>query len=133
MKFKHDKLKSEFWLLHPKLRLILLDADLFSTANGEELNATCFVRTEEEQKQLFNNGQAVSPYSVHSSIPCRGADFSSLKVAGLNQKLLEYINGKYIYDIKRPQLKTLLHHGGTAIHLHFQCSSSNDLTVANVG
>lgn len=131
MRFKHDKLKSEFWMLHPKLRLILLDADIFCTALGEELNATCFVRTEEEQKQLFSNGQAVSPFSVHSSVPCRGADCSSLKVAGLNQKVLDYINNKYIYDIKRPQLKTVLHHGGTALHLHFQCSTGSGMVVAN--
>jgi len=119
MIFKEEKLKEEFWKLVPKMRVILTDAEIWGFHRAKDLVVTCLIRTEEEQRQLFELGQASAKTSVH----CvgRGADLRILFPDELNQQLVDFLNMKYIYDVNRPNLKTAIRHGGTGDHVHLQC------------
>lgn len=119
MKFKDpERFEKEWWELDPKLRLVLCDADFYLSTFGHELTITSLIRTDREQADLVSIGVARSTFSVH----CfgRGADARVLDNANVNTLLDLYVNGKYAYDAKRPHLKTLLRHDGTAEHFHFQ-------------
>ena len=116
-----EKLKSEWWILHPKLRLILCDIDYFCQCRGYEPIATCFERTRERQKELFIQGLAASEESVHIKYGrfVRGADLDDFP-GDLNAQCELYINSKYQYDPRRPKLKTFYFHKGTGWHNHIQ-------------
>lgn len=118
MIFKDERMREEFWRLDPKLQLICVDVVHWGIVKGEEPTFTSFLRTEDEQKKLFELGQSKSKISVH--LFGRGADFRVFKNSVLNFLVSEYINEKYPYDPKRPRLKTLLTHEGSALHHHLQ-------------
>lgn len=120
MKFKDPRrLKKEWWEISPLLRLILCDAEWYSIQYfDEELTLTCLMRTAEEQADLVKRGASTEAISVHQF--GRGGDARLLKNAANNLILQSYINHKYEYDPLRPHFKTVVRHGGTAEHLHFQ-------------
>jgi len=77
------------------------------------------MRTEEEQKRLFDENQASSTISVH--MVGRGADMRCLQNEDLNQELLQYVNHRWgPYDLGRPHLQVAMIHQGTSRHFHFQ-------------
>lgn len=111
-------MQEQFWKLDAKLRLILADIDHWIICHGEEMTVTCLFRSSSEQRELYEAKKAQSPYSVHCD--GRGADVRLLSDHNLNVLLGLYINEKYQYDEKRPLIKTLLTHDGTAMHHHVQ-------------
>lgn len=120
MIFKNEKLRAEFWKLHPKLRVLLMDIDRWAL-QYEDAVATCFLRTAEEQMALFTAGQAPAKTSVH--VVGRGADLRIFNADTLNRTLAGWVNDKYPYDPKRPSLPTALRHLGTGDHWHIQCAA----------
>lgn len=119
MKLKDpERMRPEFFTLHPKLQLIICDVICWGIQHGEEPTWTCFNRTEDEQAALVEAGKADDKVSVHQL--GRGADARLFQRSELNYMIQGYINGKYTYDPKRPFLKTLLTHDGTKLHHHFQ-------------
>jgi len=118
MRHKSERTKGEWWEMHPKLRLVLCEADYWCYRHGTELLITCLTRSELEQWALYTQKKAPSKSSVH--VVLRGGDARVLTPDHLNQQLCDHINAKFPYDPKRPNLKTVIRHGGTADHLHFQ-------------
>ena len=118
---KNKRTEVEWWDLHPRLRLILSDADLWCYLRGAEFTITGLVRNDLEQWALWKQGISAekSVHQVWSGWGC-GADARSLKTVELNQQLLDHINARYTYDLGRKDLKTVIRHMGTADHLHFQ-------------
>lgn len=119
LKFKSDNLRAEFWTIDPKLRLMLCDADFYVATCGAELTITSLMRTPSEQAELVEKGYATSRRSVHMF--GRGADVRPTDDERLNALVEHYILAKYPYDRDRPRLPSILRHGGTADHWHFQC------------
>lgn len=121
----HKNLKTmlEFWELKPRLQLILTDAGVWCAERNQTLTITSLIRSDEEQGYLYEKGFTTDQLSVHQKKAGgglgRGADTKAL-VAPYNQQLLDYINGKYVYDPRRPNMKTVSAHGGTAWHNHFK-------------
>jgi hypothetical protein len=115
-----DRLRGEWWELSPYLQQIICDVNLWCLSHNQRNSTwTCFMRTEAEQRDLFERQQADSPTSVH--MVGRGADMRLLDKEELNNELLGYINHKYgPYDPARPHLQVAMIHGGTARHFHFQ-------------
>lgn len=99
----------------PKLRLILCEIENYVVPNIPTI--TCLFRSSEEQLTLFEQGLVQDKSSVH--IFGRGADLRLFDPA-TNEGLIFYLNKKYPYDYKRPALKTIQQHKGTAEHLHVQ-------------
>ena len=118
MKHKDKRTEAEWWVIRPHLRLILCDADLWCERRGVLFILTGLIRSGYEQWAMWKKGISNYEHSVHEY--GRGGDASQLLQSELNPQLLDYINSKYIYDPKRPNLKTAIWHGGTAMHLHFQ-------------
>jgi hypothetical protein len=113
MIFKDDKrMREEYWLLTPYVRMVIADVEVWCSDRGIRPVWTCFMRTEEENKEV--GGQ---PNSVH--LYGRGADMRLLQDDGMNLQLADYINAKYMYDPHRPNMLTCLIHGPIS-HLHFQ-------------
>jgi hypothetical protein len=123
--FKDKVIEDQWWQIHPKLRLVLCDAEWFVRKRGVLPVCTCLLRTEEEQAALYEAGQAASKSSVHCD--GRGADWRMVTPSIVAMDLRDYINRKYVYDFARPDKKTLLIHGGTANHLHFQVPPEPDV------
>jgi len=120
MNFKSPNQRAEFWQLHPKLRLILCDIDNWLQYQfNEEIIVTDLIRSEEQQKQLYDAGMAPAVTSVHQF--GRGADLRVFKSLDANHTVLQWVNEKYPYDLDREHLKTMIRHGGTALHYHLQC------------
>lgn len=122
---------TEFLTLHPKLQLIICFINYFGLSHGEEVTWTEFYRSDTEQLQYYEQevarliaaGQdpekAVSKRtSVHQF--GRGGDFRPFKNYDLNIRIEQKVNAIFPYDPKRPEIKTLLFHEGTAIHGHVQ-------------
>lgn len=118
MIFKHEQMEGEFFKLHPKMQLVICEVNWWCYLRKVTPTWTCFYRSEEEQRQLFEMGLADSPRSVHCLY--RGADMRVIEDHLTNKELIEYINFRYRYDPARPNLRTALTHGGTAVHNHFQ-------------
>lgn len=119
MKHKSERTRGEFWEIRSKLRLILCDADHWLINKGlPGLNVTQVVRSELEQWAFWKKGISPGKRSVHEFY--RGADTSIVFPEEYNQQLIDYINHRYIYDKTRPHMKTVVRHGGTADHLHWQ-------------
>jgi hypothetical protein len=110
MNFKEKKIRDEFWQIDPRLRQILCDIEVL--AYPEYMTITCIMRTEEENKAV----------RAKTLIHCvgRAADIRPFKSETTNAMLLELINQLYVYDVNRPNLKTLYRHVGTGDHLHVQ-------------
>lgn len=59
---------------------------------------------------------------VHSTEPCRGIDlrswiYSPSKIKEIN----DYINSRWVYDIKRPTMECcIIHDVGKGVHIHLQ-------------
>lgn len=118
MNFKEEHIKEEFWKIAPKLRLILAEADWFLWKRKHEAFVTCLFRTPEEQRALFDAGQAASALSVH--MYGRGADLRIVMPEKDMEELCVFLNEKYPYDAQRPKLPTAMVHGGTGRHCHIQ-------------
>jgi len=57
---------------------------------------------------------------IASTIPCRHLDIRSF-VYSHPERIVDDINGKWIYDPERPHLKVaILHDTGQGIHIHLQ-------------
>lgn len=121
MTFKDPILKTQFWELVPSLRLILCDADVWAAKRGLDLCVTELMRSDEEQRKLFEAGAAQARTSVHQF--GRGADVRAFPDPALNTLLAEYINRRYAYSTTRPNLKTMIYHEGNAWHGHLQVES----------
>lgn len=115
---KTERIRDEFWEIDPHLRVILCDADYFLRRHGFYLFLTCLIRMESEERELFEQGIAQSPRGVH--VFGRGGDARPTPSDSVNQVLLSYINTKYPYDPARPEKQTMIRHGGTGDHFHFQ-------------
>ena len=113
-------MREEWWKLSSYLQAILCDVDVWCLNHGvQDSPWTCFMRTEEEQRALFDQDQAASTISVH--MVGRGADMRCLQDEELNQELLQYVNQKWgPYDLSRPHLQVAMIHVGSARHFHFQ-------------
>ena len=117
MNFKQLERRDEWWNLHPKLRLILCDMDLWLFGRGVQMVITCMIRSDEEQAELVRTGASKFKMSVHQV--GRGADIRQPLDPGVCEQLAQYINTKYPYDPNRPGLTTLLWHGEVP-HGHVQ-------------
>ena len=118
---KNKRTEAEWWLLHPRLQLILSDANLWCYLRGARLVITGMIRGDLEQWALWKKGLS-SEKSVHqiwSEFGC-GVDTRPLSNEELNQQLLDHINQRYVYDLGRRDMKTLIRHKGTADHVHWQ-------------
>jgi len=115
-----ERMTKEFFQLDPKLQLIICDINLWGIKHGEIPTWTCFIRTDQEQVELFNEGKTTDKVSVHQF--GRGADLRFFTNSILNYIIDDYINEKYNYDPQRPQLKTFGIEGsqGTAPHHHIK-------------
>ena len=114
-----ERMREEFWRLTPKMRLIVVDADNYCMEHFHESPAwTEFLRTDEEQLAYFNAGQTPDKVGVHQL--GRGADKRIFSDAAKTLDLIDYINKKYQYDPKRPEMKTVSIHNNAAPHLHFK-------------
>lgn len=112
-----DRMRNEWWQLSPYLRRVICDADVWCLENGERDGVwTSFIRTEEEQAALFDAGLTKSKVDEH--MLGRGADHRMLSTKEKTQAMCDYINAKYLYDPRRPLMKTMSIHGGTALHVH---------------
>ena len=118
MKFKTDKIEGEFFKIQPKLRLMLAEADWFLWKRKGEAFVTSLFREPEEQRALYQAGQASSTQSVH--MYGRGADLRVTEPEKDIEDLANYLNEKYPYDPGRPKFSTALIHEGTRKHLHIQ-------------
>ena len=119
MKFKAANMEMEFWVLDPKLRLILCDMDYWAARHGKEIVVTSLMRSLAEQAALYDAKEAPSPYSVHCD--GRGADIRLLDGEHVNLLLQMYIEEKYKpYDEHRLHKPVVLIHGGTGEHIHVQ-------------
>lgn len=112
-----DVMKKEFFLLHPKLQLIICDVVNWGIEHGEEPTWTCFMRTQEEQDELISDGKADPKDKISVHMFGRGADCRLFKNPNLDLLVGDYINGKYPYgDLLH---KCHLQHGQPEHH-HFQ-------------
>lgn len=107
---KEEKLRSELLGVNPKLLLIIADAHeyMHRVHNYNIITITSVLRLD-------------NPNSVHAH--GRGVDIRSIDMTQHQiDSLVEYINNKYVYDVSRPNLKTLFYHKvvGGQWHLHFQ-------------
>lgn len=118
MRFKDERLRDEFWKLTPRMRLMVCDADLYAETRGAPLCWTSFIRGEDEQRKLYEDGDTTHKVSVHQF--GRGADARPTGNQILDDEIRRYISEKYIYDPKRTHLSSCIIHGGTAKHFHFQ-------------
>jgi len=102
------------------MRLVLCEADYWLEKNGysEGLTITCLMRSQMEQWAYWKKGISPEERSVHEF--GRGADTELVFPDALNDELLKFINEKHIYDPKRPAMKTVSKHGGTAMHNHWK-------------
>ena len=117
MIFKEERLRNEFWELVPKLRSILCRVEMIAKQHGEETVVTSLIRSQEEQKLLYDSGQAPSLSSVH--MYGRGGDVRKFKSPALNQVIVQTILDEYPYGhLGKP---SAMLHEGSAEHLHFQC------------
>lgn len=107
----------EWWQIHPKLRLILCDMELWLADHGTNMVITELLRDDETQLDYIRQGFTLARTSVHQF--GRGADIRKPLDPGICEMLAEYINKKYPYDVTRPGLTTLLWHGKVA-HGHVQ-------------
>ena len=117
MKFKRIALKDQFWCLYPKLRLILCDLDYYSILlTGKEILLTSIYRKGDkgvhgswrgtDARVEFDTGKRIIRYYTNEEI----------------RLILQYIKKKYVYDRKRPQMKTIIYHRveGSTHHFHLQ-------------
>jgi len=57
---------------------------------------------------------------VHGQLPLRGCDIRVRNIA-IGRELANYINKKYFYDFRRPEMECAVVHGsGSNLHLHLQ-------------
>lgn len=113
-----ERMRKEFWDLSPYLQRIMCDVDVWCHEHGEQNTWTCLLRTEEEQRKLYEDGLAAKAFSVHNF--GRGADMRMLR-EGLTELLVEYVEKRWgPYDVRRPKIPVAMIHGGTAKHLHIQ-------------
>ena len=116
MNFKSpDRMKTEFFDLHPLLQQIICDINHWGFIHNELPEFTCFYRSQAEQDNLINAGVTTYKVSVHTYF--RGADLRPFRNETLNLLIEDYINGKYPYGDGH---KTIIRHEGTADHLHVQ-------------
>lgn len=116
---KHgERMLSEFWKLTRKMRAIVCEADLWLEERHHQGVWTCFLRSEAEQKALFESGASSASFSVHQL--GRGADLRLTGDDDLDARLADHLNDLWQYDPARPDIKTALIHGGTAMHMHLQ-------------
>lgn len=104
MTFKHDVLKTQFELIDQRLRAILLELDWYTQRwFNKEIVITSLLR----DKGIHKYG--------------RGGDVrSSMFKYDEKIRILTHLN-TYIYDIARPQYRTvLLHNVGLGTHFHIQ-------------
>lgn len=120
MNFKgnEERLKSEFWLIDPRLRQILCDMEVL--AWPEPMTITCIIRTEEE------NRAEKAKTLIH--VVKRAADVRIFS-KDTNERIATIINQMYVYDPKRPDLKTVYVHkvDGGEVHNHVQVRSIVDV------
>jgi len=93
----------QLFFIHPKLRVmaVRLERDL-----AAEFTATSLFR-------INDNG-------VHGMLPLRGLDLSC-KHSFFGLVVEDYINKRWVYDPKRPEMKCcIFHDSGQGYHLHFQ-------------
>lgn len=120
MNFKGDenRLIHEYFQIDPRLRQILSDMEVL--AYPEPMTITCIVRTEEE------NTAAGAKTLIH--VVKRAADVRMFKPE-TNERIVNTINQMYVYDPKRPNIKTVVVHQvpGGAMHNHVQVRSIADI------
>jgi hypothetical protein len=108
----HERMMDDWWLLSPYIRMVIADVEVWCIERDIHPVWTCFMRTEEENRECGGMTNSVHLYG-------RGADMRLLQDDELNLKLVEYLNSKYVYDKDRPNLHTALIHGPVN-HLHIQ-------------
>jgi uncharacterized protein YcbK (DUF882 family) len=115
MIFKEEHLKEEFLeKIHPKLFLLLAEANYLAKMLSQDIVITELVRSDEEQRKLYEAGKAKDRYSVHTY--GRGADIRYQE--GISEKIRDYLQAKYPYG--KEGIPTALIHEGTFRHLHLQ-------------
>lgn len=116
MNFKgnEERLKSEFWLIDPRLRQILCDMEVL--AWPEPMTITSIIRSEAENKA------AGASSDIH--VFRRAADVR-LFSPETTENVVRTISQMYVYDPKRPNFKTAFVHKvpGGAEHIHVQVRS----------
>ena len=86
-----------------KLRGILL---FIEKQTGHEFTITSLYRIDDK--------------GVHGALPLRGCDLRARNIR-VGEELQNLVNGHFIYDTHRPDLKCALLHGvGANLHLHLQ-------------
>lgn len=119
MNFKdQERHKREWWELSLQLRLILTEIEVWLDDRGHVTTITDLIRTEQEQKSLFDSGATTLKVSPHQF--GRAADLRITAPRAVLTEMADVFNAKYVYDPKRPNMKTVLRHDGSADHLHIQ-------------
>lgn len=124
MRHKTERTKDEILFVAPMLAKILLIID--TKFPGQIITHVC--RTQEEQNKIyfFDNRYKKHPwqsvhqpsYNKHGKLEIRGTD---LRKFPCSEKIVNYINEKYIYDYKRSKYKcAILHDIGRGNHIHLQ-------------
>ena len=89
--------------IHPTLRRILT---WIETKTGLEFTITSLYRMEGS--------------GVHTTLPLRGTDLR-MRNQCVGEEVADLINGYWMYDFDRPELKCCVLHGeGSNLHLHVQ-------------
>lgn len=113
-----ERMRNEWWQLHPKLQEIITWANVWGIEHGEEPTWTSWIRTDTEQLALFEAGLTTEKVDEHMF--GRGGDKRLFKKPGLDEQFVIDCNEKFPYDPTRPQMKTASIHGGTAQHVHLK-------------
>lgn len=133
IKFKNEpsglaiRLNSEYAELNKRNRKLLeifLYANAFAIKNfNKPIIITHIFRTNEEQDQFYAGDKkySKSPWkSEHQfwrGLDGRSSDFSDEEL----QAICDHVNKAWVYDSKRPELKTVsVHTIGRGTHLHFK-------------
>ena len=119
MNHKNIRTMMEWWNMDLKLQMIVTYANWWLWTNYQQV-LTCTEIDRSKYEQLYFFGQGTSNYKTGVHMFNRGYDARALSPVEINHELCEHINEKFPYDPSRPQMKTVIFHDGTAMHLHFQ-------------
>lgn len=116
-----DQMRGKEWEINqltPNTRKLLSNIVKFCEYHDYHVYLTCVYRSDEEQRALYE--KIGKPYEASVHTQWRGFDFRVFPWDRFNLWLCDKVNAMFPYDIVRPNLKSLLMHGGTAIHFHGQ-------------
>lgn len=95
MKFKHPELKEQFWKLTPRARHLACYMEDIIWQEGKEMMITCI---------YYEGGSGI--HSQWRAFDIRSTDLTYNQIV----KITEFVNYDFVYDVDRPNLKSVIHH-----------------------